>query len=42
MDYTGSSGTVVPALKTLIVSQLPALKTAFFQKQGADIQLSGG
>ena len=25
--------TVVPALKTLILSRLPALKTTFFQKQ---------
>ena len=33
---------VVPALKTLILSQLPALKTTFFPKAGrpVDIQLS--
>ena len=35
-------GAVVPALKTLILIQLPALKTAFFPKARChtDIQLS--
>ena len=40
---TRSSGTVVPALKTLIFTQLPALKTYFPRARcPADIQLSWG